>query len=73
LRTGVPYLPQRCGQRTFLDNYPEVAVALYQAVYEAGDWIREDPVKAIDMMEKVDIEEALHLLLERRCLTLDQP
>jgi NitT/TauT family transport system substrate-binding protein len=50
--TNVPYLHGVVVREDFLDEYPEVAVAFVQAVYEAGDWIREDPVRAVDLMEK---------------------
>jgi NitT/TauT family transport system substrate-binding protein len=50
--TNVPYLHGVVVREDFVDEYPEVAVAFVQAVYEAGEWIREDPVRAVDMMEK---------------------
>jgi NitT/TauT family transport system substrate-binding protein len=50
--TNVPYLHGVVVREDFLDQYPEVAVAFVKAVYEAGDWIREDPVRAVDLMEK---------------------
>jgi NitT/TauT family transport system substrate-binding protein len=50
--TNVPYLHGVVVREDFLDKYPEVAVAFVKAVYEAGDWIREDPVRAVDLMEK---------------------
>lgn len=50
--TNVPYLHGVVVREDFLAEYPEVAVAFIQAIYEAGDWIREDPVKAVDLMEK---------------------
>jgi NitT/TauT family transport system substrate-binding protein len=50
--TNVPYLHGVVVREDFLDEYPEVAVAFVQAVYEAGEWIREDPVRAVDLMEK---------------------
>lgn len=49
--TGVPYLHGVVVREDFLDQYPEVAVAFVKAIYEAGDWIREDPVRAVDLME----------------------
>ena len=36
----------------FADQYPEIVTAFIKAVYEAGEWIREDPVRAVDLMEK---------------------
>ncbi|GAA3964579.1 ABC transporter substrate-binding protein [Allohahella marinimesophila] len=50
--TGVPYLHGVVVREDFLQDYPEVAVAFVSAVYEAGEWIREDPVRAVDLMEK---------------------
>jgi NitT/TauT family transport system substrate-binding protein len=50
--TGVPYLHGVVVREDFVDEYPEVAVAFIKAIYEAGDWIRADPVKAVDLMEK---------------------
>lgn len=50
--TNVPYLHGVVVREDFVDKYPEVAVAFIQAIYEAGDWIRSDPAKAVDLMEK---------------------
>ena len=50
--TNVPYLHGVVVRKDFADEYPEVAVAFIQAIYEAGGWIREDPVRAVDLMEK---------------------
>lgn len=50
--TGVPYLHGVVVREDFADKYPEVVTAFVKAVYEAGDWIREDPIRAVDMMEK---------------------
>lgn len=50
--TGVPYLHGVVVREDFVSEYPEVAVAFIKAIYEAGDWIREDPMKAVEMMEK---------------------
>lgn len=49
---GVPYLHGVVVREDFAKKYPEVVVAFLKAVYEAGDWIREDPVRATEMMEK---------------------
>ncbi len=49
--TGVPYLHGGVVRQDFAEGYPEVVVAFIKAVYEAGDWIREDPIRAVDMME----------------------
>lgn len=50
--TGIPYLHGVVARQDFLEEYPEVAVAFLKAVYQAGDWIREDPIRAVEMMEK---------------------
>lgn len=50
--TSVPYLHGVVVRQDFLEEYPEVAVAFIEAIYQAGDWIREDPVRAVTMMEK---------------------
>jgi NitT/TauT family transport system substrate-binding protein len=50
--TNVPYLHGVVVREDFVDKYPEVAVAFIKAIYEAGEWIRADPAKAVDLMEK---------------------
>lgn len=50
--TGIPYLHGVVVREDFVSEYPEVAVAFIKAIYEAGDWIREDPMRAVEMMEK---------------------
>jgi NitT/TauT family transport system substrate-binding protein len=50
--TGVPYLHGVVVREDFADQYPEIVTAFVKAVYEAGVWIREDPVRAVDLMEK---------------------
>lgn len=49
--TGVPYLHGVVVREDFAEEYPEVVTAFVMAVYEAGDWIREDPMRAVTMME----------------------
>lgn len=49
--TGVPYLHGVVVRQDFADEYPEVVQAFIKAVYEAGVWIREDPMNAVSMME----------------------
>ncbi len=49
--TGVPYLHGVVVREDFATEYPEVVTAFVKAVYEAGDWIREDPMRAVSMME----------------------
>ncbi len=50
--TSVPYLHGVVIREDFVSEYPEIAVAFIKAIYAAGDWIREDPVRAVDLMEK---------------------
>ncbi|MFK7992957.1 MAG: ABC transporter substrate-binding protein [Granulosicoccus sp.] len=49
--TGVPYLHGVVVREDFASEYPEVVTAFVKAVYEAGEWIREDPMHAVSMME----------------------
>lgn len=49
--TGVPYLHGVVVREDFALEYPEVVTAFVMAVYEAGEWIREDPMRAVTMME----------------------
>lgn len=49
--TGVPYLHGVVVRQDFAEEYPEVVQAFIKAVYEAGEWIREDPMRAVSMME----------------------
>ena len=50
--TGIPYLHGVVVREDFAKEYPEVVVAFIKAVYDAGVWIKEDPVRAVEMMEK---------------------
>jgi len=49
---GVPYLHGVVVREDLAKEYPEVVVAFIKAVYDAGKWIKEDPMRATDMMEK---------------------
>lgn len=49
--TGVPYLHGVVVREDFAQEYPEVVQAFIKAVWEAGEWIREDPMQAVTMME----------------------
>ena len=72
--TGVPYLHGVVVRQDFADKYPEVATAFVKAVYEAGDWIREDPIRAVDAIEKwtgVEKEVLYIYFSEGGHLTLD--
>lgn len=50
--TGVPYLHGVVVRKDFAEQYPEVVQAFIKAVYDAGKWIDEDPLRATDLMEK---------------------
>jgi NitT/TauT family transport system substrate-binding protein len=50
--TGVPYLHGVVVRQDFAEKYPEIVVAFIKAVYDAGKWIDEDPIRATDLMEK---------------------
>ena len=49
--TGVPYLHGVVVREDFATEYPEVVQAFVKAVYEAGEWVRKDPMQAVTMME----------------------
>jgi len=50
--TEIPYLHGAVVRQDFAEKYPEIVVAFIKAVYDAGKWIDEDPMRATDMMEK---------------------
>jgi NitT/TauT family transport system substrate-binding protein len=50
--TGVPYLHGAVVRQDFAEKYPEIVVAFIKAIYDAGKWIEEDPMRATDLMEK---------------------
>jgi NitT/TauT family transport system substrate-binding protein len=49
--TGVPYLHGVVVREDFATEYPEVVQAFIKAVWAAGEWIREDPMRAVSEME----------------------
>ena len=49
--TGVPYLHGVVVREDFAVEYPEVVQAFIKAVWEAGEWIRSDPMQAVTLME----------------------
>ncbi len=49
---GVPYLHGVVVRKDLADDHPLVVQAFIKAVYDAGKWINEDPIRATDMMEK---------------------
>src|SRR5271165_1901675 len=50
--TGIPYLHGVVVREDFAKEYPELVVAFIEAVYDAGKWIKEDPMRAVELMEK---------------------
>jgi NitT/TauT family transport system substrate-binding protein len=50
--TGIPYLHGVVVREDFAKDYPEIVVAYIKAVYEAGVWINQDPLRAVELMEK---------------------
>ena len=69
-----PYLHGVVVREDFAEEYPEVVVAFIKAVYEAGDWIKQDPMRAAEHDGEVDRRReggAVPLLLQGRLLTLD--
>ncbi len=51
-QTGVPYLHGVVVREDFAKENPEIVVAFIEAVYDAGQWIKADPMRAVEMMEK---------------------
>lgn len=49
---GVPYLHGVVVRKDYAEKYPEVVVAFMKAVIDAGNWVREDPVRAATKLEK---------------------
>ena len=47
----MPYLHGVVVREDFAEEYPEVVEAFIKAVWEAGEWVREDPMKAVSLME----------------------
>ena len=72
--TGVPYLHGVVVREDFAKEYPEVVEAFLKAVYEAGEWVRADPMEAVTEMERwTGVEkEVLYLYFSKGGhLTLD--
>ena len=73
-QTGIPYLHGVVVREDFAKKYPEVVVAFLEAVYDAGQWIKKDPMAAVEKMEKwTGVEkEVLYLYFSKGgLLTLD--
>ena len=72
--TGVPYLHGVVVREDFAKEYPQIVVAFIEAIYEAGEWIKADPMRAVELMEKWSgvEKEVLYLYFSRGgYLTLD--
>ncbi len=73
-QTGVPYLHGVVVREDFAKENPEIVVAFIEAVYDAGQWIKADPMRAVEMMEKWSgvEKEVLYLYFSKGgLLTLD--
>jgi NitT/TauT family transport system substrate-binding protein len=72
--TGIPYLHGLVVREDFAKEHPQIVVAFVEAIYEAGEWIKADPVRAVELMEKWSgvEKEVLYLFFSRGgYLTLD--
>jgi len=49
---GVPYLHGVVVRKDYAEKYPEIVVAFMKAIIEAGNWVRDDPVRAATNLEK---------------------
>jgi len=71
---GVPYLHGLVVRRDYADKYPEVVIAFIKAIVAAGDWVREDPVRAATKLEEwTGVEREVQYLYFSKggALTLD--
>jgi NitT/TauT family transport system substrate-binding protein len=50
--TGIPYLHGVVVREDYLKQYPEIIVAFIEAIHDAGEWIKADPARAVELMEK---------------------
>jgi NitT/TauT family transport system substrate-binding protein len=49
---GIPYLHGVVVREDFAKQHPEIVIAFIEAVHDAGEWIKTDPVRAVELMEK---------------------
>ena len=73
-QTGVPYLHGAVVRQDFAEKYPEIVVAFIESIYDAGQWIKADPMRAVENMEKWSgvEKEVLYLYFSKGgLLTLD--
>jgi len=71
---GVPYLHGVVVRKDYADKYPEVVIAFMKAIITAGNWVREDPVRAATNLEKwTGVEREVQYLYFSKggALTLD--
>ncbi len=72
--SGIPYLHGVVVRKDYADRYPEIVVAFTKAIVDAGNWVREDPARAAQMLEKwTGVEKEVQSLYFSRGghLTLD--
>jgi NitT/TauT family transport system substrate-binding protein len=50
--TCIPYLHGVVVREDYLKQYPEIIVAFIEAIHDAGEWIKADPARAVELMEK---------------------
>jgi NitT/TauT family transport system substrate-binding protein len=73
-QTGIPYLHGVVVREDFAKENPDIVVGFIEAVYDAGQWIKADPMRAVEMMEKWSgvEKEVLYLYFSKGgLLTLD--
>ena len=51
-QSGVPYLHGLVVRKDFAEKYPEIVTAFVKAIYDAGKWVQEDPMRASQKMEE---------------------
>ncbi|MCI0507533.1 MAG: ABC transporter substrate-binding protein [Gammaproteobacteria bacterium] len=71
---GVPYLHGVVVRKDYADKYPEVVIAFIKAIVTAGEWVREDPVRAASKLEEwTGVEREVQYLYFSKggALTLD--
>ena len=72
--TGIAYLHGVVVRKDYAERHPEIVVAFTKAVVDAGNWVREDPARAAQMLEKwTGVEKEVQYLYFSRGghLTLD--
>lgn len=49
--TGVPYLHGVVVRKDYAEKYPEIVVAFMKAIIDAGNWVRQDPLRAATKLQ----------------------